>query len=499
MRVQVIASREIAFEDAETCLVVPIFERDYPLMSSALTNEDELLLQALSDKEIYTGKAAAPYFLPVSNSPYKSVFLAGLGKKDKLNPEVLRRAAGSGCGLFSEHRITHLYVDISHHPDLPVAAFLEGVVLGQYAFEHYRTQDKDAPPRVTVQELVVIVPPETDVDAMQQELQLAVLLSLSANGARQLANTAPNEMTPTALAVFAEGIAEESGCECVILDELQMASLGMNALLGVSSGSAQPPKFIVLRHAHPSATRTVAIVGKGITFDSGGISIKPAEGMHEMKYDMCGAAAVLCAMLSIAEFKPAINVVCVVPAAENMTGPAAQRPGDIVKAYNGVSIEVLNTDAEGRMILADALAYTVEKYKPDAIVDVATLTGACVSALGHYAAGLMGNDEALIAQLQAAGESTGERVWPLPLWEAYEKLIESEHADIVNSGPRGEAGAITAAAFLKRFVGDTPWAHLDIAGTAWGAKHIPYLSTKHASGFGVRLLVRWILAQEAGR
>jgi leucyl aminopeptidase len=349
---------------------------------------------------------------------------------------------------------------------------------------------------VKVEELTIIVGEDADTEGLQRECQLAVLICLSANGARHLANTAPNEMTPTALAEFAEGIANESGCECTILDELQMATLGMNALLGVSRGSAQPPKFIVLRYQHEQAKKTIAIVGKGVTFDSGGISIKPAESMHEMKYDMCGAAAVLCTMLSIVEFKPKLNVVCVVPASENMTGASAQRPGDIVKAYNGTSIEVLNTDAEGRLLLADALSYTIKKYHPDAIVDLATLTGACVVALGHYAAGMMGNNDELMESLRAAGEETGERVWPLPLWDDYDRLIDGTHADIANIGPRGEAGAITAAAFLQRFVGDTPWVHLDIAGTAWGAKNIPYLSTKHASGYGVRLLVHWLLSQE---
>jgi leucyl aminopeptidase len=217
--------------------------------------------------------------------------------------------------------------------------------------------------------------------------------------------------------------------------------------------------------------------------------------MHEMKFDMCGAAAVLCTMLNVTAIKPKVNVVCVVPAVENMTGPAAQVPGDIVRAYNGKTIEVHNTDAEGRLILADAMAYTVDKYKPDYMVDLATLTGACVVALGHYAAGLFDNNDALRNQLMAAAEVSGERVWPLPLDEDYEKLIEGTHADVCNIGPRGEAGAVTAAAFLKQFVGETPWAHLDIAGTAWGGKHISYLDPKHATGYGVRLLTAWILAQ----
>lgn len=274
-----------------------------------------------------------------------------------------------------------------------------------------------------------------------------------------------------------------------------MAKLGMNAILGVARGSEQRANLMVLRYESPGAKRTLAVVGKGVTFDTGGISIKPSESMHEMKYDMSGAAAVLGAMRAIAALKPAINIIALAPAVENMPGANAQRPGDIVKAYNGKTIEVLNTDAEGRLVLADALAYAVDKFKPDCIVDLATLTGACVTALGHYAAGVTATDDALYEALCRASDVSGERIWRLPLWEDYDKLIEGTHADLANIGPRGEAGSIIGGCFLKHFVGDTPWAHLDIAGAAWGGKNISYLRDKDASGFGVRLLTQWILDQ----
>ncbi len=494
MRVSVSKAGGLRWGAGETCLVVPVFEGDFPLMSGVLAEGDESTLQALADKDVLRGKAEECYYLPTPNGAYKGVLVAGLGKADAFTGEVLRRAAGKACGAFQKNRITHVYLDISQHKRVCAAPFLEGVVLGQYDFEVYKEDGGGAPGKAKVEEISVVAGDGADRTALQKDYELAVLICLSANGGRHLANTAPNEMTPRALAEFAEGIAKESGCACDILETKQMASLGMNALLGVARGSAEPPKLIVLRYHHSDAAKTVAMVGKGVTFDTGGISIKPAEAMHEMKFDMCGAAAVLCAMMAVVELKPAVNVVCVVPAVENMTGDAAQRPGDIVKAYNGKTIEVHNTDAEGRLILADALAFTVDKYKPDAIVDLATLTGACVVALGHYAAGIMGNDTALVDELAAAGESAGERLWPLPLWDDYGKLIEGTHADLCNIGPRGEAGAITAAYFLKHFVGDTPWAHLDIAGTAWGAKNISYLNPDHATGFGVRLLTRWILA-----
>lgn len=491
MNVSTTDPNEFAWPEAPTCLVLPVFEKGWPVESPMLKQPHELVLQTYFDRDIFTGKPEETAYLPVEDGPYAGVLLLGLGARESLTPERVRRAAGKAAGVLRAQKYTEVVLDISDSPVYCAEAFLEGVSLAQYDFDVYKKKEEPGPAKVQL--FHIIAPPNTDLHDLQVRSEMALLLCLSTNGARHLANTPPNELTPTALAEFALGVARESGCECTILEEAQMASLGMNALLGVARGSGQPPKLIILRHHHSDDAPTLAIVGKGVTFDSGGISIKPADGMHEMKYDMAGAAAVLCTMLNIAELKPAINVVCVVPSVENMTGDHAQRPGDIVKAYNGKTIEVLNTDAEGRLILADALAFTVEKYKPAAVVDVATLTGAVVVALGHYAAGLIGNNDALAGELIAAGEHTGERLWQLPLWPEYEKLIEGTHADLANIGPRGEAGAITGAAFIKQFVGETPWVHLDIAGAAWGAKNIAYLDTKHASGYGVRLLTRWIL------
>jgi leucyl aminopeptidase len=349
---------------------------------------------------------------------------------------------------------------------------------------------------VTVQGVTVVAADATRARAAEHACGLAALIATGVNGARQLANTAANEMTPAALAEFAQGIARQSACKCTVLDEKKMAKLGMNALLGVAKGADNEPRLILMEYRHPKATRTVAVAGKGVCFDSGGISIKPPQNMHEMKYDMSGAAAVLCAMMTIAWLRPKVNVIAVVPAVENKTGSKAQTPGDIVRAYNGKTIEVHNTDAEGRLILADAMAYTVDKYKPDTIIDLATLTGACVVALGHSCAGILGNNDNLIDGLIKAGEATGDRLWKLPLWNDYKKQIEGTHADLCNIGPGRDAGAITAAAFLEHFVGDTPWAHLDIAGVAYGVKGVPHLNPKHATGFGVRLLVRWIMDLE---
>jgi leucyl aminopeptidase len=300
-------------------------------------------------------------------------------------------------------------------------------------------------------------------------------------------------MTARILATEAEKMANEFELEVTIFNETDLERMKMDAFLGVNRGSAEPPRLIVLKHDVPESTTTLALVGKGVTFDTGGITLKSGPGMHEMKFDMCGAAAVLGAMRAIAQMNPQVNVVAAVPASDNKPGPNAQVPGDIVRAYNGKTIEIYSTDAEGRMLLADTLAYIVDQYKPDAIVDIATLTGACIYALGHYAAALLGNNDELEGDLELAAEASGDRVWPLPLWDEYGRLMKGVHADLNNAGPRGEAGTITAAAFLQEFVGDTPWAHLDIAGTAWDVKHVPYLHPDHATGFGVRLFTQWVM------
>ena len=495
MRVEVVRASECTVRDAGACLAVPVYQGGFPVNSSLLTEEDEVVLQGLVDQGVITGKASRSYLLAGARGGDGAVLTAGLGPRDEYQPEVLRRSGGNACRHFADNRVATVNLDLSRHEELDPAPFIEGVLLGQYAFEAYKKPPEENPP-VKVEAITVIVADGADTAAVKADCDLAALLCLSANGARHLANTPPNEMTPSALAEFARGIAGESGCECTVLEAEQMASLGMNALLAVAQGSPEPPKLITLRYHHSDDAKTVALLGKGVTFDTGGISLKPAESMHEMKYDMCGAAAVLCTMMALTELKPKVNVICMAPAVENKPGSRAQRPGDIVTAYNGKSVEVLNTDAEGRLILADALAFCAEKYKPDCMVDLATLTGACVVALGHYRAALFANDDALADALLEVGAATGERLWRMPLEPDYAALVEAEHADIANIGPKGEAGAVTAAAFLEHFAGETPWAHLDIAGTAWGGKKVPYWSEKHATGFGVRLLARWILGMQ---
>ncbi|HVI18716.1 MAG TPA: leucyl aminopeptidase, partial [Gaiellales bacterium] len=311
--------------------------------------------------------------------------------------------------------------------------------------------------------------------------------------ARDLVSEPGNVLTPKAFADACAGLAD-AGLEVEILDREALEALGMNALLGVAQGSVLPPYVAIVQWHGGGNEPPLALVGKGICFDTGGISIKPAQGMEDMKWDMGGAAAVYGAMLAIAGRKAAANVVGVVGLAENMPSGTAQRPGDVVRSMAGKTIEIVNTDAEGRLLLADVLHYTRERFKPRAIIDLATLTGAVIVALGHEQAGLFSNDEALASDLQAAAEATGELLWRLPLGKAYEKHIKSDIADLKNVGRAREAGSTAGAVFLQQFIGDTPWAHLDIAATAWTSRDLP-LAGKGATGYGVRLLDRLVAAR----
>lgn len=493
MQVRVVQKSEFPFDTDEDWVAFPVFEGTPELSSDLLSSSDASALRRLAERGALTGKAEKVLALPTPQGPYHGVLALGLGKRDSFQAETLRRCTGVACETLEQHRVRRLVFDVSLAEDLSAAPLVEGLMLGQYRFDRYKADQEPNRASPVVEALCVVVGSADRVDALQQRCDRASAACRNANWARDLANAPSNELTPVRLAEIARAMADEAGCSCRVLDEKEMEKLGMAALLGVARGSVEPPRLLCLAYTHTEGAKPLAMVGKGVTFDTGGISLKPRDDMHEMKYDMCGAAAVLGAMKTICELKLSVNMVCVVPAAENMPGAAAQKPGDVVRAYNGKTIEVHDTDAEGRLVLADAIAYTMEQYKPKRLVDVATLTGACVTALGHYAAGLMTNDDSLGAELQRASEESGERVWRLPLWDDYNKLIEGTHADLCNIGPKSEAGTIVGGCFLKSFAGDTPWAHLDIAGTAWGAKNISYLDPKQASGYGVRLLAQWAL------
>jgi leucyl aminopeptidase len=311
---------------------------------------------------------------------------------------------------------------------------------------------------------------------------------------RDMVNSPSADMTPTIVASKAREIAKEFGLKLQVLERSQMEKLGMGALLGVAAGSAQPPKFIIVEYRRGGKKPYIALVGKTITFDTGGISIKPAENMDKMKDDMSGGAAVLGALRTAAALKLPLNIAGLLPATENMPGGSAYKPGDVLRTLSGQTIEIINTDAEGRLILSDALAFAC-RYKPAVIVDIATLTGACRVALGQEATGMLGTGEKFKQKIRAAGEKTGERVWEMPLWEEYYEQIKSDIADMKNTGGR-DGGVITAAALLSKFVQDHPWVHLDIAATAWTEKERPY-TPKGATGIGMRLLTQFLRDYES--
>jgi leucyl aminopeptidase len=326
--------------------------------------------------------------------------------------------------------------------------------------------------------------------ASQAAVDRGRILAEAQNFTRNLANEPANLLTPTGLAESARKMAADFSLECEVLDQDRMRQLGMGALLGVAQGSAEPPAMIILHYnpaAKPSSKDHLGLVGKGVTFDTGGISIKPADGMEKMRYDMAGGAAMLGAMRAIAQLKPAIPVTAIIPTVENMPGSRAQRPGDIVTSLAGKTIEVLNTDAEGRMILIDALTYA-QRLGCTHLVDAATLTGAIVVALGFVNIGAFTNNQAFLDKLMAAAKAEGEKIWQMPIDEEYKEALKSDFADLHNIGGR-PGGSVTAAMFLKDFVNDLPWVHLDIAGTAWLDDAKPYLA-KGASGVGVRTFVR---------
>jgi leucyl aminopeptidase len=365
---------------------------------------------------------------------------------------------------------------------------VEGCLLGLYQFNAYRTEKREEIKEV--QQITLVDRAEGKIAEVAGGSRTGQVLADATNFVRDLCNHPSNVVTPSRLAEEAKTIAKEFGLTCKVIEKDEAESIGMGAFLGVAKGSLEPPKFIILEYRGGKKKEApVVIVGKSITFDSGGISIKPAEKMEQMKTDMSGGATVLGTMKALAQLKLPVSVVGLLPATENMPSGTAVKPGDVVRAMSGKTIEVINTDAEGRLVLADALSYAA-RYKPSAVVDLATLTGACVVALGNRATGVMGTNPRLIERLKRAGERCGERVWELPLWEEYQDQIKSDVADMKNVGGRG-AGAITAAAFLQKFVDDYPWAHLDIAGTSWNDDARPY-APKGATGVGVRLLVQWL-------
>jgi leucyl aminopeptidase len=463
-----------------------------PACSGALALPAGLELPRAARQD-FRGDAKSVRLVDPLSGPAQRVLLIGLGKRERLDAESLRRAAATAVKKAQTLELAGLTVWLEHGLAKRVGAeragraLAEGVLLGAYAYREHKSKPK----RAALRRAELHGPGS----AFRSGARAGIVRAAACAFARDLQNAPGNRMTPRALAEAARKLARRSRrIRCRVLDERALRALGMGALLSVARGSAEPPRFVHLVYRPRGRNRgRVALVGKGLTFDAGGISLKPAAKMEEMKFDMSGGAAVLGVFHALAEVDVPYEVHGLVPCSENLPDGRANKPGDVVTAMDGTTIEVLNTDAEGRLILADALAYCREKVQPDVIVDLATLTGAVVIALGHELSGLFATSERLRDELTAAGREVGEALWPLPLLDVHKEQMKGTVADLRNINDPGHGnGASAGAAFLSHFVGSTEWAHLDIAGTAWGGSNREWVGGPGGSGVGVRLLLEWL-------
>ena len=459
-------------------IAVGVFEdKSFTSMAEVINEASNGAFTQVIDLGDVKGKSGESHFFYVDG---KRILLLGLGKKDKFDANAVRLAAGKAARTAISKKVDSVAIECFCNNCENCQAVGEGLVLGSYQFLDYKTGEDDG----FELKSATVLGCESDAISKGGVIGNAVCF------ARDLGNHPGNITTPTRLAEAAQEIADEGGMKLNVFNREEFTEMGMGALAGVALGTDEPPKFIILEYMNGGDEKPKVLIGKGLTFDAGGISIKPAGKMDEMKYDMCGSATVLGTMKAISALKPKLNIVCIVPSTENLLGAKAYKPGDILKAYNGKTIEVLNTDAEGRLILADALSYASKQYDPEFILDFATLTGAVLVTLGHIAAGVMGTNEDLMVKVKSSSKNSGEKVWELPLWSEFCKQIKSDIADVKNMGAPGQAGSIAGGAFLKEFVGkDIPWVHFDIAGTAWGGKTTSLDPKGSATGWGIRLVL----------
>jgi leucyl aminopeptidase len=483
-------------------LVLPVYEG--PEAGPGIKDVKGTDLMALYAEAKLKGKKGEPLLVPNTGGlgiAAKSVLLVGVGKRQEVTTDSLRRALGRVAPQLAKRRTvaTTFPQVVGRSPEDAVQATVEGLLLGSYRFDRYKSgKNEDHPEKPALRTVTVLGSPRSTgrgvVRSLEESIARGEIVSDATAWARDLVNTPAGDLTPEVLAGYAAEMAKEAGLESKVWTEPELRRGKFGGILGVGQGSANPPRMIELKYrGGPSNQAPIALTGKGITFDSGGLSIKDAAQMEWMKSDMAGAASILAAMKAIARLKPNVNVIAAIPSSENMPSGSAIRPGDVLRHRGGKTSEVVNTDAEGRLVLADALAYLAER-KPRVIIDTATLTGACMVALGRDIYGVFGNDPGLIRDILSAGEAVGEPGWELPLYRDYRRLIRSNIADVRNAGKDRWAGAITAALFLEEFVGDTPWAHLDVAGPAFPEKAGDYWPNG-ATGVPTRKVVHYELTQ----
>jgi leucyl aminopeptidase len=475
-------------------LVLPVFEGPEP--GPGVRDVKGVDLMAVYADAKLRGKRGQSLLVPNTGAlgvAVKAVMLVGVGKKGSASPDALRRSIGKVAPQLAKRKsvATTFPQAASRSAEDAVQATVEGLLLGGYRFDRYRSgKSGETLDPLALKQVTLLGSARWNTRAVKAAAERGQVIAEAQMWARDLVNTPALDCTPDYLAKQAQAMAKQVGLTSKIWSEADLKKGGFGGILGVGSGSVNPPRLIELSYKGGTGA-PIALTGKGISFDSGGLSLKDGNSMEWMKSDMGGAASILATMKAIAQLKPKINVIAAIPSAENMPSGTAIRPGDVLTHRGGITSEVLNTDAEGRLVLADALAYLAEQ-KPKVILDTATLTGACMVALGEDLWGVMGNDRRVIRDVLAAGEAAGEPGWELPMFERYRRLIDSNVADIQNIGKNRYGGAITAAFFLREFVGDTPWAHLDIAGPAFSEKAGDYWP-KGATGSPVRALVRYVL------
>lgn len=477
------------------CAVIGIFEsRKMTESAKVLDKITQGYIKDLLTSGDMDGKVNTSLLLHnVPGIHFKRILLIGLGKEQEFKEKTFLGAINSIFSTLQKTAVTDVMLFLSDFPikeranEWKISQTVIAAISSVYQFNQLKSKPENNPGKL--RKILLCIDNRSELIACEQAMQQGLAIAHGMNLTKDLGNLAPNICTPTYLATQAKNLAKTHKLKASILEEKDMEKLGMGSFLAVARGSEQPAKLIVLEyHGLSKKEDPIVLVGKGVTFDTGGISLKPAAEMDEMKFDMSGAGSVLGTMLAVAEMKLPVNLVGIIPATENMPSGKATKPGDVVTSMSGQTIEILNTDAEGRLILCDALTYA-ERYNPKMVIDIATLTGACVIALGNFTTGLMSNDDKLAQELLAAGELIADRAWQLPLWDDYQDLLKSNFADIANIGGR-TAGTITAACFLSRFTKKYRWAHLDIAGTAWKSG-----KDKGSSGRPVPLLTQFLITQ----
>ncbi|NHJ48533.1 MAG: leucyl aminopeptidase [Asgard group archaeon] len=489
-----LAVQKIASDKIDTpCLVVGVTEeaKDDPLVGKDAGALGKLVKDII-DLEDFKGKSKDVKIIYSRGAiPAKRVLLVGLGKEEDLTLEKVRKAIGVASRKARDLNVKKVAISVDYfmRKDFNVKdvaeALTQGIIMGSFQLLKYRTKDLDKYKHI---EELQLISAKIDDKELKPALDSGGIIAKAVNLCRELAWGPANDITPTKLAEEAIRIGKDYGIKTTVFDREKCYEIGLHSFMAVAQGTEEPPKFIIMEYGNDlKDVDTVALIGKGITFDTGGISIKPSSGMESMKADMTGGAVVIAIMDAIAQLKPNVKVVGIVPATDNMPSGKAYKPGDVVKSYSGQTIEVISTDAEGRMIINDALTYAARNYKPVAMVDFATLTGSMYVALGHHALGFFANDDDLAAKIQEASDISGEPVWRMPLWDVYDKQIESDVADFKHTGGR-PGGAITAARFLSKFVDDLPWVHMDIAGYSSSESEEGY-NPKGSKGPAVRLIV----------